>query len=60
MDDKDIIKRLGGTTKVAELCEVTKQAVSQWKTNGIPKTQRKYLRAVRPEAFTAVGNEKAA
>lgn len=51
MSENDIINRLGGTTEVARICEVTKQAVSQWRTNGIPKAQRKYLRAIRPEAF---------
>jgi hypothetical protein len=49
--DTEIIERLGGTTKTAVLCEVTAQAVSQWRLNGIPKAQRKFLKAVRPEAF---------
>jgi hypothetical protein len=50
--DTEIIERLGGTTKTAVLCEVTAQAVSQWRLNGIPKAQRKFLMAVRPEAFS--------
>lgn len=49
--DTEIIERLGGTTKTAVLCEVTAQAVSQWRLNGIPKAQRKFLKAVRPDAF---------
>ena len=51
--DTEIIERLGGTTKTAVLCEVTAQAVSQWRLNGIPKAQRKFLRAVRPDVFEA-------
>lgn len=49
--DTEIIERLGGTTKTAVLCEVTAQAVSQWRVNGIPRAQRKFLRAVRPDVF---------
>ena len=51
--DIEIIERLGGTTKTAVLCEVSAQAVSQWRVNGIPKAQRKFLKAVRPDAFGA-------
>lgn len=51
MNATEIIQRLGGTTKTADLCEVTAQAVSQWHRNGIPKTQLKFLRAARPEVF---------
>ena len=49
--DNEIIERLGGTTKAAAFCEVTAQAVSQWRTKGIPKAQRKFLRVARPEVF---------
>lgn len=50
-DAHEVIARLGGNAKTAELCEVTPSAVSQWLTNGIPRAQRKYLKAVRPDAF---------
>jgi hypothetical protein len=53
LEPKEIIKRLGGTSKTAELCEITKGAVSQWLINGIPKAQLKFLMAVRPEVFRA-------
>lgn len=46
-----IIDRLGGTYRVAELCEVTPGAVSQWRVSGIPKARLMFLRAVQPEAF---------
>lgn len=49
----EIIKRLGGTSKTAALCEITRGAVSQWLANGIPKAQLKFLMAARPEVFAA-------
>lgn len=48
---EEVIEAFGGPTKTAELCEVSKSAVSQWKNNGIPKTQLKFLRASHPEVF---------
>lgn len=51
MNDTEIIQRLGGPTKTAELCEVTTQAVSQWQRNGIPKARLQFLRLARPEVF---------
>jgi hypothetical protein len=50
---EQLIDLLGGPTKTAALCEVTKSAVSQWKNNGIPKAQLKFLRAVRRKAVEA-------
>lgn len=46
-----VIDLLGGTVKTAELCEVTKGAVSQWFNNGIPRTQLKFLKSERPDLF---------
>jgi hypothetical protein len=51
----EIIDALGGTSKVAELSDVTDSAVSQWRINGIPKHQLKFLRLARPEIFTSLG-----
>ncbi len=51
MDPNIIIDRLGGTVKTAELCELSKGAVSQWRTNGIPSPWLKFLRATHPEVF---------
>lgn len=39
MNTTEIIKILGGTFATARLCEVTPGAVSQWRTNGIPKSK---------------------
>lgn len=46
-----VIDQLGGNAKTAELCEVSKAAVSQWRHNGIPKAQRRFLKSARPELF---------
>ena len=49
MTDSEIIDALGGTFKVAELCEVKPPSVSDWRITGIPNARRMYLRAIRPE-----------
>lgn len=50
-DDSDLIDAYGGTTKVAGLCGLTSGAISQWRTNGIPKAWREFLRLARPKVF---------
>ena len=40
-----LLQLLGGTVKVAKLCEVEPAAVSQWKKNGIPREQLLFLAA---------------
>lgn len=47
--DAALIDALGGTTKVAELCDVKPPSVSEWKWRGIPKAQKNYLRLRCPE-----------
>ena len=49
MDASKVIDDLGGTNAVAELCDVSPQAVSQWREDGIPKARLMYLKAVRPD-----------
>ena len=51
MDANTLIERLGGTVKVSELCEVSAQAVSQWRTEGIPKARLMFLKLARPDVF---------
>jgi hypothetical protein len=46
-----IIDALGGTGKVAEICDLTDAAISQWRNNGIPKAWLKYFKAYYPAAF---------
>ena len=47
----EIIDDLGGTTAVAELCEIKPPIVSEWRKNGIPKAQLKFLELARPDVF---------
>jgi phage terminase Nu1 subunit (DNA packaging protein) len=49
--DSAIVDRLGGTGRLAELCDVSSQAVSQWKRFGIPTARRAFLKLLNPEAF---------
>ncbi|WP_429499073.1 Cro/CI family transcriptional regulator [Robbsia andropogonis] len=51
MNSSTVIKRLGGTVKTAKICGVSPPAVSQWKANGIPPLQERYLRLLRPDVF---------
>jgi DNA-binding transcriptional regulator YdaS (Cro superfamily) len=53
MNAQEIIDVLGGTAKVAALCEVTPGAVSQWKSDGIPAARLMFLKAVRPDVFAS-------
>jgi hypothetical protein len=48
-----LIDALGGTGAVAKLCDVLPSAVSQWRTDGIPRARLMYLRVVRPDVFKA-------
>lgn len=51
MNDSKIIDDLGGTSAVAELCEVKPSSVSEWRTQGIPRARRQYLKLLRPDVF---------
>lgn len=50
-NDSDLIDAYGGTSKVAALCGLTTGAVSQWRTNGIPKAWKEVLRLAKPKVF---------
>ena len=45
LTDSAIIDLLGGTGKVAKMCNVDPAAVSQWKTRGIPADKYMFLGA---------------
>lgn len=61
MTDEQIIAALGGASKVAELCECSPQAVSQWfgsdpttnKPRSIPNARLLFLKAIRPDVFAS-------
>ena len=40
-----LLQLLGGTVKVAKMCDVEPAAVSQWRKNGIPREQLLFLGA---------------
>lgn len=60
VNSNEIIDALGGTVRVAEMCEVTKAAVSQWRENGIPNARLMYLKLLRPDVFPQETEQKAA
>lgn len=51
MNPSEIIDALGGTFRVAELCEVRPPSVSDWKKHGIPRARLMFLRIARPDVF---------
>ncbi|PYD05917.1 hypothetical protein DND90_21490 [Pseudomonas syringae pv. maculicola] len=57
MNASVIIEALGGTFRVAELCEVRPPSVSDWKKHGIPRARMMFLRVARPEVFKALDEE---
>lgn len=56
-EDSAVIDALGGTVATSRLCEVSSQAVTQWRRAGIPKPWRMYLRLLRPQVFPQVVGE---
>jgi len=59
---QQIVSDLGGATAVATLCGgISSQAVSNWiAENHIPQAREIYLRAVRPDVFADMPEQKAA
>ena len=51
MNPNEIIDALGGTFRVAKLCEVRPPSVSDWRKYGIPRARMMFLRLARPEVF---------
>lgn len=57
MNASVIIEALGGTFRVAELCEVRPPSVSDWKKHGIPRARMMFLRVARPDVFKALDED---
>ena len=51
------IKELGGVSAVAEICGITRGAVSKWRKNGIPKAQMNFLKAKFPVQFKQISDD---
>lgn len=58
--DSSVIDSIGGNAKVAELCNISSQAVSKWRREGIPQARRQFLELAFPEAFAEREEQKAA
>ncbi|WP_395602407.1 hypothetical protein AB4P97_08275 [Pseudomonas sp. A1230] len=54
MNPNEIIDALGGTFRVAELCEVRPPSVSDWRKYGIPRARMMFLRIAKPDVFKAL------
>ncbi|EJZ58495.1 hypothetical protein I1A_002823 [Pseudomonas fluorescens R124] len=59
MNPNEIIDALGGTFRVAELCEVRPPSVSDWRKYGIPRARMMFLRIARPEVFKELDAQSA-
>jgi hypothetical protein len=55
----EIIDRLGGTGRVADLFGVKCPSVSQWRVSGIPPARMHFIRHVRPEVLEPVNESEA-
>ena len=56
--DAMIVELLGGTNKVAKLCQVAPPAVAQWKLRGIPHGQLLFLAAeIEKQSHGLVGRK---
>ena len=53
----EFIKELGGVSAVAEICGITRGAVSQWQKNGIPKAQMNFLKAKFPVQYKQISDD---
>lgn len=52
-----VIDRLGGTSAVADLTELTTGAISQWRSNGIPDPWLRLFKATHPEVFENINDD---
>jgi hypothetical protein len=53
--DNQLIDALGGTSEVAKLCGgITPQAVSQWRSKGVPKSWRLFIQIKRPDVYAGI------
>ena len=58
IDANKIIDALGGTSVVAGLCLCKPASVSEWRKSGIPKARILFFKAIRPDLFNMVANNK--
>lgn len=51
INHSEIIDKLGGTVAVARICNVSSQAVSKWRIDGIPEARIMYIKLLNPDLF---------
>lgn len=60
-DNRDHVRRvitgLGGTAECSRLCDVRTQAVTYWRSAGMPIARWHYLRLLRPDVFERIEDE---
>lgn len=49
--DAELIDRLGRRVEVARYFEVTPQAITKWRKEGLPRGRRLHLRTIHPDWF---------
>jgi len=49
MTDSELIDKLGGTSRVAEIFGIKPPSVSDWRDKGIPKARRQTLALLYPD-----------
>lgn len=52
-----LIDALGGNKKVAKACDISEQAVSQWRKRGMPKPWQKFFKQKNPKIFNQFQGE---
>lgn len=55
----EIIDALGGTSETARFFGIKPPSVSEWRKNGIPSVQLRFLKLARPEIFAGRKPRKA-
>jgi hypothetical protein len=56
-DTSTLIDALGGNKKVAKTCDISEQAVSQWRKRGMPKPWQKFFKQRNPKLFNQFQGE---
>ena len=49
-----VIDALGGTAKVARLCDLSMSSVSDWKQGGVPPARMQYFKAAHKKMLSGI------
>ena len=53
-----LIEEMGGTVKVAQICQITPASVSGWKKHGVPIGWQKYFSIAFPEVWAKISSQR--